>query len=237
MYNIWRTYEDIPQSVKEFMEEITNSKAFYFNDTYYCPICNKPLNNDRCENCKKEYKLIPKKILYEDYMVTNDFFVFDIVENDIYLYKIENYVEVINDNRDRKNIYDIIEIYQILSDRMLDLKHNDILYFKWIKDNIINESKLSIEEYANQLVPRYSGIITDTVWQYRYIYPYNLEDLKETGIYKDSNLWKLKEYLNTNDFDLMDITFFPICTTNFYDLMINKPPDEYIKNEDYQLKI
>lgn len=228
MNKIWENYEDIPNEIKKFMDDTINSKVFYIDNNYYCPICRTKLDNNKCNHCNKEYKLIPKYTLYEnfdDYEDHNYFYAFDIVDNDILLYSIENVITA--SNGERKSLFRIENVYKIYKDGVLYLSDNTYCYFKWIEDNIINDSKVSLEEYSNEITNNYIEFDLPP-WIFTYIYPNNLEELKETELYKNSNLWKLKEYLNNNEFTLKTLTFGPLCIKDFTNLILSSKGDDSI---------
>ena len=230
MNKIWKSYEDIPNEIKNFMNDTINSKVFNIDNKYYCPICKKRLDNNRCNQCNNEYKLIPKYTLYEnfsDYEDHNYFYVFDLVDNDVILYNIENVITV--SNGEKESLFNIEKVYKIYKDGVLNLNENKYSYFKWIKDNIINVTKLSKDEYINELTNTYIEFDLPP-WIFTYIYPDNLEKLKINDIYKNSNLWDLKEYLNTNDFTINTLTFGPLCISNFTTLVLNSKYDGFSLN-------
>ena len=237
MNKIWKNYEDIPNEIKKFMNDTINSKVFYIDNNYYCPICRTKLDNNRCNHCNKEYKLIPKYTLYEnfdDYEDHNYFYAFDIVDNDILLYSIENVITA--SNGERKSLFNIEKVYKIYKDGVLNLHEDKYCYFKWIKDNIINDTKLSEAGYRNELVNTYIDFDLPP-WIFTYIYPNNLEELKETELYKDSNLWELKEYLNTKEFTLDTLTFGPLCVKDFVKLLLKNHHSAFVfdRNDDYNV--
>ena len=70
-------------------------------------------------------------------------------------------------------------------------------------------------------------------FEHQYLYTDNLNDLKNTTLYKYSSIWTLKDYLKDHYFCLSSITFYPVYYKEFeyllklklYDLAISSSPD------------
>ena len=208
--NIWN---DIPDNIIFKIKDIVNSTILYnfVLDKYLCPICLNELENYHCRKCNKFYN--NDRLLF----ITNDsewysflYYIFDVQRN-VFLYELEVSVPIDMDKYllpYKKPKICIKTIYEVLKNGINDIKNNKFYPFK---DYVIELDNV-FNMYEN------SWLDID-----------NLEDLKNTDIYKYSNIWLLKDHFNKNGFNLASITYFPIYTIQFeylvkmglYNLAIN----------------
>ena len=92
--NYWKTLDDVPQNIKEFIRETSNSIPIYdeSNNKYYCPKCIEEITNqNKCPKCFRTFKSHDNfKIenINDIRALSNDvyYYIFDINDNDILLY-------------------------------------------------------------------------------------------------------------------------------------------------------
>ena len=212
--NYWKTYDDIPIEIINFIQNNSEHLPIYsFDDTdYYCQKCFEPLENGICNSCSINYK--EKQDREESIFVQNitdiindneffNYYCFDVVEDNVLLYKLKDYIYF--DNPLMKKPFKtskitIEKVYLVKVDGIYDL----------INKKIYNYNS---EEFNDLLV-------NDTLGVYSYIYTENLEKLKST-IYKYSNIWKCKDTKKTFIIELDSITKTPLNNNEFEFLMKN----------------
>ena len=215
---IWKENTDLGKSVKEFMKKTFTSKVFYDEATmmYYCPNCREALEEGTCKNCHKKFLIHPKYTLHESYEALskglldfedhNYFYVFDRKDEDVYLYCIEM---VVTSKGTKKNCtYRIEDFYQIKQDGILEVRRNEFLSFDEVKELLKPSNKRSFSPSERESLKMDFFV---EPYLFTYLYPENLEELKNTKLYQDSKIWELKEQINCQTFSLATLTFFPIC--------------------------
>lgn len=160
--NYWKTSQDIPNNIIEFIKG--KSKQF--------------------DNHTEVY-----------------YYVFDVQNTDIFLYLLKSY---------NSEIF-IEEKYYILSDKIVNCKTSKSYSYKEAKDAII---KVEADNYDDEDF----GIYELFVLSYnknQFLYTDNLELLKNTNIYKKSNIWFLKDCSVVKECNLCSLTLFPIKYKEF----------------------
>ena len=149
--NCWKTFDDIPQKIKDFITETSNSIPIFdeSNNKYYCPKCVKEINEKKmCENCSKTFKLhneLSIENIKELRNYQNDiyYYIFDIKDGNILLYLLCEHIDYYNplvyypykhSEINIENIYQILpkEIINIKSGKHILYKNIDTIYTKFI---------------------------------------------------------------------------------------------------------
>ena len=220
--SFWSKITDIPNNIRYFIDEISNNIVIYdYNDpTYYCSSCFKELDNFYCSNCNKDYK----KLKYDptenisiidhvdsfdksNYNVERYYFVFDVVDGEVILYKIceehsrDIYIEF------HRSVLSIKNAFWICKDRIIDLINDDVTLYSTIDEKLKYEDGL-----FNFLFP-YFDIDDDSIYR-KTLYVDNLDILKNT-IYKYTNIWCAKGFLKDYDFRLLHLTYIPLHYREF----------------------
>ena len=207
---LWKTKEDIPLEVIKYIKSKSDELPIYtelFNDDgifiiHYCQKCFQKLDeNGYCNKCSIDYKNRLSGGIY-----------IDDIEN-IYTYPMEIYYYY----------FDIVGI--------------DIILYR-IKESILFNPKISEIVIANTFIVKNNGLYdinNEEFYDYygrdifldfyspsgSYVYPYNLEILKDT-MYKYSFIWYGKNYLENNPISPFSITREPLNNKNFEYCMKNK---------------
>ena len=98
----WQDIEDIPRSIKNFMQEKTTNYILKDEDNNknYCPLCTKEIDEyGFCQNCQKfcnilddtEFKIFDIDKI-KDYDFFDTYYIFDVVNNEVILYVIDEHV-------------------------------------------------------------------------------------------------------------------------------------------------
>ena len=95
----WKTMDDVPEHIKEFILNTTSSRVIYDSNTkqYHCPKCLKVLDEHYyCNNCSKQcrkpvsndskYVIHTSINSIKDYTEDTKYLVFDIVDGQVLLY-------------------------------------------------------------------------------------------------------------------------------------------------------
>jgi len=242
--NYWKTMENVPQNIKNFIKETSNKMPLYDENThkYYCSTCLKVLDNNNCPKCSKRYiinELNQKKKMeinnikkIKDYETYANYYVFDIQDDNIIIYIFKEriyYYNSLSTYPIKMSDITIDSIYHVLSDKIVDLKKNECFYYKDLEkffkskgDDLDNLSFIETDIYDVFEVPKLNVM---------FLFTENLEKLKNTKLYKYTNFWDLKEYLSKNDFTLSTLTYNPIYCKQFeylvkmklYNLACNYP--------------
>ena len=225
--NIWKSFLDIPSSVMDFINNTSNKMIIYSlsDNKYYCSICFHELNDYYCSFCKKKYSSIlyqplsnnkyldvidsMRSVTYYNY---RDYYVFDILYGEVYLYIIREESSRLNLSKyyNRSNEFFFFFVFLVEKDFLKDLYSNNIYYYKDIESNLkshdgINDYYFGLEFYSP--FEEYSVV-------YKTVYTDNFEHLKHT-IYQYTDIWNTKEFLYNNNFDILSLTFEPLYHLQF----------------------
>lgn len=232
----------IPHKIKDFITNISDSRVIYdeITDKYYCPKCLVEMSDEsKCSKCLQEFILTRDNEVsifnikeIKNYNYDADYYIFDIVNGNILLYVLREHVSYDNPlsfYQYKMSKITIDTIYRVLSNEIIDFTHNKHFYYKDLEEI---KRKINLPEYDYP----YDEEVFDTYEEFefpksnfQYLYTDNLDELRNTKLYKYSNIWDLKEYLKDKSFILSSITYYPICCTEFeylikmklYDLAIN----------------
>lgn len=234
----WNSQDDISENIKRFIIDTSNMRVVYEKNTnkFYCGKCLGELDtNNYCKKCDikhKEYTLDDVKndcidIIKTDKIMSSkirdldntcNYFVFDIVDKEVFLYHIEEKITYYNPlslvpyKSSNINI-DSSYSYYIERDGITNLKTNNFIYFKDLDtyiDSLSNENNY-IEN------PKMFGIYEEMelVTHTGYLYKNNLVELKNT-IYKYSRLWELNDFLEEKQrFNISQLTLHPLYYKSF----------------------
>ena len=220
----WKTPEDIPQHIKNFVNEISNSLPLFDDTTnkYYCSNCIEELSREhKCPKCSRKFKLSNKLLIkgidnigyYTDHVY---YYVFDLVGNNVLLYVLSEFIgydKTVPYYLYKKSTIKIETAYQVFADEIVNIKTNKHITYKQL-DEINTKFDFAGEDISNQEFQIYEEIELD--WhENRYLYTNNLKDLKNTKLYEHSNIWTLGEYLNQNYFNLASLIYYPVYYKEF----------------------
>ena len=125
--NYWKTLDDIPQNIKDFINKTSDSIPFYNenDNTYYCPLHMEELTKEyKCPKCSKQYTIKDKLKNLSAYIY---YYVFDINDNNILLYLLHediSYLNVATFYPYKQSKISIKSIYQILPTKIINIKEN-----------------------------------------------------------------------------------------------------------------
>lgn len=220
----WKTSDDIPQNIKDFIIETSNSISIFDekNNKYYCPKCIKEVTEqNKCPECSRQFTLNDKISIENIKEIRNCksyvyYYVFDIVDGNVLLYLLREYINYYNPLTYypyKMSEISIDTIYQVLPTKIINIKTNQHVSYEKL-DEIqtkfeITDGKLSSEEFD----------IFETFelnsYEHEYLYTDNLKDLKSTMLYKYSNIWNLKDYFSQNHFTLSSLIYYPVYYKEF----------------------
>lgn len=209
----WKTIEEVPEHIIEFINKTSDSIPLENNNKKYCPICNEEITKEyKCPKCLKIFSSKDKLTSLNDYIY---YYIFDISNNNIILYLICEYINYKNTMSFypyKTNKISIDAIYQILPTKIINVKENTQTTYKEL-EKIIEKFKKGkkINDIEFNLLDNFFL----NSYKHQYIYTNNLDDLKQTTLYKYSNIWTLKKYLKNNYFTLSSLTFYPIYYKEF----------------------
>lgn len=214
--NYWKTVDDIPQNIKDFINKTSDSIPFYDDDdnTYYCPLHMEKLTKEyKCPKCNK---IFITKDKFKNLGAYIYYYVFDINDNDVLLYLLRediNYLNVQTYYPFKRSKISIKTIYQILPNKIINVKENKHITYKELEETIIRfrNTTNEINDKDFELLDEYEF----NIFERQYLYTDNLNDLKNTTLYKYSNIWTLKDYLKDNYFTLSSLTFYPVYYKEF----------------------
>ncbi len=226
----WKTIDDIPHNIKDFINTKSDSIPLFNenNNKYYCPLCKEELTKqNKCPNCLKIYTTKDKLKNLSDYIY---YYVFDINNNNVLLYLLcenINYLNPLSFYPFKQSKLSIKTIYQILPEKIINFTKNKHIRYKELEKTII-KFRNATEEINDKDFDLLDEYIFNT-YEHQYLYTDNLIDLKKTTLYRYSNLWTLKDYLNNHYFCLSSLAFYPVYYKEFeyllkiklYELAIN----------------
>lgn len=229
----WKTEEDIPSKIKDFIIYNSNKRVIYESSTkkFYCSKCLEELDsNNYCKKCDIKHELYNEEelknnrdVIFVDKIMHSKlcnlydsfyYFVFDVVDDKVYLYFIVEEIRYYNPALPYKNskIYvDTSRSYYIEKDGVTNLESDVFTSFKKIYE--CNHSEYQDDEEGERQWDIYEEFELD---DYRgYVYTDNLEELKNT-IYKYTKIWELKDYLKTEEyFTISQFTYNPLYYSQF----------------------
>ena len=227
--DIWKTEDNMPSNIKDFLDEVYDSRVIYELDTekYYCSNCLTLLDeNYKCPKCNKKYKNINTKYLLrmydikeiEDNKYNSYYYVYDIYNGDVVLYKIKETIYydnplTIKPYKTRK--LEITNAYLVRENGLNDIINKEYIGFDEIK------KELSINSYIYEFLDDTFNDIELYGHTSSFLYLDNLDELKNT-IYKYTYIWESKSYLKDNFFSYEHLTYFPLATKYFEYLMKEK---------------
>lgn len=215
----WKTMEDVPEHIKEFILNTSSSRVIYDSNTkkYHCSQCLKVLNNQYyCRKCSKQCR-IPvsnnsKYVIHtniediKEYEEHTRYFVFDIVDGQVimYIFEVDTcYYNHMISIPFQTNRITIEEAYHITKDGLTNLFTNEMILFEdYSKDMDENYNYDLLNVFELQMVNHY-------------LYTNNLHMLQNTSLYQYTSIWELKEFFENNNFNLSSLTYFPICCKQF----------------------
>ena len=158
----WKTSDDIPQNIKDFIIETSNSISIFDekNNKYYCPKCIKEVTEqNKCPECSRQFTLNDKISIENIKEIRNCksyvyYYVFDIVDGNVLLYLLREYINYYNPLTYypyKMSEISIDTIYQVLPTKIINIKTNQhISYEKLYEIQTkfeITDGKLSSEEF------------------------------------------------------------------------------------------
>ncbi len=252
----WKNKEDIPDDIKKFIINTSNKMVFYEENTgnFYCGKCVEPLDETfYCSGCGVQHKkhttniddlyisnditILDKKIYNSDLNNTRNYFVFNVVNKNVWLYCIEEKISYDSPFYSKPYKSSVLNVcnthsYFIKRDGLINLKTNIYIPFNFLV-NCYNEISNDYDKFyekveSSNLYKECDYILMD---QKSYLYIDNLYDLKNT-VYRYSRLWQITEFLNKeNSFCISDLTLNPLYYPQFeylvnyklYDLALHAP--------------
>ncbi len=209
-FNYWKNKNDIPNEIIEYIINKSNSKPIYEKNTrkFFCSKCLKELNiNFCCHKCRKKYDKNIETCTIENIKEIKNipqlyrYFVFDIVNEDVLLYSINENISYYNPlayGPYKTTYIEIENVYHVEQNSFTNLINNKKFFYDEIDDLDYN--------------------LPDFVFDEGYLYPNNLEKLKNT-LYRYTLLWKIKDNINDFKFDVLSITYGPLHFKQFEYLM------------------
>ena len=245
----WQTANDIPSNIQKYIEEISSKRVVYDFKTKHicCSKCLEELNSDNyCAYCHIQYPNFTKDNIDEGQIFLNKssnlknidftfkYYVFDIVDNIIFLYVIRENITYYNPLSliPYQNSYlDIAKAYLVKKDGLTDLKTNKFISFEFL--NTLNQKLETNDDYWENIDDEefniYETIFLDIPTSY--VYSSNLNELKNT-IYKYTKIWLLQDYFRKHqNYSLASLTLYPLFFPQFeylinyqlYDLALSNP--------------
>lgn len=220
----WKTLDNVPQNIKDFINETSNLIPIYdkSNNKYYCPKCIEEITKqNKCPKCLRTFTFHDKLKIenIKDIRTLSDniyYYVFDINDNDILLYLLWEHIDYHNQITYlpyRNSKISIKNIYQILPTKIINLTTNKHILYKELEDILIrfvnSSSEVSDDDF--DILDEFEF----STYEHQYLYTNNLTDLKNTNLYKYSNIWILKDYLKEHSFNLSSLTFYPVYYKEF----------------------
>ncbi len=214
----WKKMEDFPISIRNFV--LDTSHSFLLNDletgAKLCSNCYKKLENGICPSCHKNYQpFIQENSNYIINLFDKEYqcyyYVFDVVDYGILLYKIQEFTSYYNPLSllpYRTSKFTVANVYQVLSDRIIDLMTNKEYSFDRIERLESQDFQNSSEEDANLFSTFFN--LEDS-----FLYVANLDQLSQTDLYRYTSIEKVKDYIITNKFMLATLTYFPLHFPQF----------------------
>lgn len=216
----WITMEEVPKYIKDWILDTSMSRVIRDSDTkeYYCCKCLGKLDEyNCCSKCFKQFEipsLDESKYIIDtsvrnikDYTEYTRYFVFDVVKGQVLLYVFRVYTSychhVVSYWLGQLNKIEIEHVYRVNGEGLFDyLTNEEFLFDDYCKD---------IDENCNYDLLEMFNINDNN----NYLYTDNLNELKNTLLYKYTSIWELKEFFKVNSFSLSALTFNPICCKQF----------------------
>ena len=225
--------ENIPSNILKFIENVSNSRYFKEEKSgnKYCTKCFSKLDkNNYCKKCKISYykdKNINQEYLpiwfdfdsetfldnLRDYEETSYYYVFQTLDNEVLLFKIEEDIYFDNPNTikpQKTRHLEVKKVFHIFKDYVKELIENNYVSFKKI-DKAIKDKKEHI--YYNYEIIEQSYFTT--------LYLENLNELKTT-IYKYSNIFEIGNIYNEIGPTFINLVYLPLHIKNFEYLVKKK---------------
>lgn len=186
----WKKTEDIPQNIKNFIIENSDSIPLYDekNNKYYCPKCIEELTeHNKCPKCSKRFLITDKynsRINIKDISKIRDlshyfyYYVFDIIDDNVLLYVLSecmSYDNPLSYYPYKNSEITIKNIYQVLSNEIIDFQENKHYSYEKLKD--IKERFESDDEFSNDEFESYQTMRFENYY-YQYLYTDNLNELR-----------------------------------------------------------
>ena len=222
--NYWKTLDDVPQNIKEFISDTSNSIPIFdeSNNKYYCPKCIKEITKqNKCPKCSKIFTLYDKLEIesikeIRDLSSNIYYYIFDIDHDDILLYLLWEHIDYHNPIACLPYKYSKISIksiYQVLPTKIINITTNMHISYKELEDvltRFVNSSD-EISDSDFDILDEFEF----NKYEHQYLYTNNLIDLKNTVLYKYSNIWILNDYLKEHYFNLSSLIFYPVYYKEF----------------------
>lgn len=221
----WKTNLDIPYKIKNFIVETSNSLLIFDEENkYYCPKCLKEVTSqNKCPNCSREFTLNRYLSIknIKDITKTRNYiyyYVFDVAFDNVMLYCLKesiNYSNPFTYYPCKSSDIDIDAIYQVLPTGIINVKTNERILYKEM-DEIFTKFETGNDELTDEEFDIYAEVKLNS-YEHQYLYTDNLDDLKNTKLYRYSNIWMLKDYFKQNvfTFKLANLLFYPIYYKEF----------------------
>lgn len=216
----WKTMDEVPKKIKDFILNIIFSRVIVDSNTrhYHCPKCLKILDDQYyCSNCSKQY-LVPvsndsKYVIcmnmenIKNYEEHTRFFAFDMVDGQVLIYIFQ--VTILYYNRlmlvpFQTNKINIEEVYHVSEDGVINLLTGDFASFQEY------DKSIGGDDFDYKLLDVFEFQADN-----HYLYTSNLDELKNTLLYKYTSIWDLKDYFEKNSFSLASLTYYPLHFKQF----------------------
>lgn len=218
--NYWKTVDEIPKYIKEFILNTASSRVIYDVNTkqYYCSKCLKKLDDQYyCTNCSKQciipisnnskYVIQTNITTIKEYEENTRYFVFDIIDGQVLIYIFHVHTFYYNHiilMPYQMNKITIEGIYHITNIGLTNILTNEFFSFeeydKSINDDDFNYELLNLFEFQSDN---------------HYLYINNLATLQNTSLYKYTSIWDLKDYFENENFNLASLTYYPLYFRQF----------------------
>lgn len=212
--------EDIPiETIKKIVEEARKVVICCCDDAnFYCTGCCKKLDeNYYCKSCFRDYKTPCKteNSKYVMYGLLNNlknfgqfrynYFKFDIVDNEVLLYRMGYNGKYNIFNKEEYSIT-IDSVYLIRNDSVIELMSNRRFLYDELLEIVDNEY---FDDDSEELASSHSFC------DISFIDVDSLDLLKSSAMYKYSYIWLLKEYFKNNNFVFHSLVTFPVYVKQF----------------------
>lgn len=239
--NYWKAVDEVPNEILDFISKKSklNTIFDYENRIIYCPKC---FDNDySCSRSDCRLNLSTYKYNVSDnknnpYENHFYYYVFQIVNNQVLLYKFKEFIYIHNSNsfkpyKTSKLIID--SVFNIQTKGILELLSNKYYSYKeYIKSCKYICEALRTDIYDNdELEDVYNIFTSNCGW----VYLNNLEELKNT-IYKNSQIWTSIKYLDNNEVNLDTLVHVALNDKEFEHLMKYKLYNLAYNGRDFKVE-